>query len=240
MMFVSKCGNILSPRCAAVFDGTVNACNRLHGLHVFRTSQFRAANGFRCRRPRHRGFAGTSSDVDKKTVPARRSRRAASAPPPRSVRGADAAADARCAGPGRRPRAVPEREDQLAPGGGRVDHRRRDPGELLRQPGHAAAAVRGADRHQGALREGAAGADPAEGDCSTCRRRPATYATHAADPMYYPLYVGQQVGRAAGQVPERRRRSPTRPGSTTTTSSRPGATPTRSTASPTASRTTAR
>ena len=32
----------------------------------------------------------------------------------------------------------------------------------------------------------------------------ATYATHAADPMYYPLYVVQQVGRAARQVPERR------------------------------------
>ena len=32
----------------------------------------------------------------------------------------------------------------------------------------------------------------------------ATYATHAADPMYYPLYVVEQVGRAARQVPERR------------------------------------
>ena len=31
----------------------------------------------------------------------------------------------------------------------------------------------------------------------------ATYATHAADPMYYPLYVVQQVGRAARQVPGR-------------------------------------
>ena len=68
----------------------------------------------------------------------------------------------------------------------------------------------------------------------------ATYATHAADPMYYPLYVVEQVGRAARQVPRTTRRSPTRPGSTTTTSSRPGATPTRSTASPTASPTTAR
>ena len=68
----------------------------------------------------------------------------------------------------------------------------------------------------------------------------ATYATHAADPMYYPLYVVEQMGRAARQVPERRRRSPTRPGSSTTTSSRPGATPTRSTASPTAFPTTAR
>jgi hypothetical protein len=35
-----------------------------------------------------------------------------------------------------------------------------------------AAAVRGAHRRQAALREGAAGADPAEGQCSTCRRRP--------------------------------------------------------------------
>ena len=68
----------------------------------------------------------------------------------------------------------------------------------------------------------------------------ATYATHAADPMYYPLYVVQQMGRAARQATSATRRSPTRPGSTTTTSSRPGATPTRSTASPTAFPTTAR
>ena len=85
--------------------------------------------------------------------------------PPRSAPLAVAALG-RCqrARAGRRPRALPQRQDQLAAGRGRNDHRRGDPGQLLRQPRHAAAAVRGADRHQGALREGAAGADPAEGD----------------------------------------------------------------------------
>ena len=67
----------------------------------------------------------------------------------------------------------------------------RHSGELLRQPDRARTAVRGPDRHQGALRQGAAGADPAEGDARPSSRT-ATYATHAADPMYYPLYVANK------------------------------------------------
>ena len=139
----------------------------------------------------------------------------------------------------RRPRPLPAGQDRLEAGRGRVDHRRGDPGQLLREPDRAAAAVRGAHRHQGALREGAAGADPAEGDA-----RPVVEDRHLRDPRgrpdVLPAVRRQQVGRAARQVPERRQRSPTRPGSSTTTSSRPGARPTRSTASPTASPTTAR
>ncbi len=103
----------------------------------------------------------------------------------------------------------------------------------------AAAAVRGADRRQGALREGAAGPDPPEGDA-----RPVVEdgdLRHARGrPDVLPAVRRQQVGRAARQVPERRHAHRRRPGSTTTTSSRPGATPIRSTASPTASPTTAR
>ena len=68
----------------------------------------------------------------------------------------------------------------------------------------------------------------------------ATYATHAADPMYYPLYVSNKwvepLDRYLNDAdPHRSRR-----GSSTTTSSRPGAMPTPSTASPTAFPTTAR
>ena len=68
----------------------------------------------------------------------------------------------------------------------------------------------------------------------------ATYATHAADPMYYPLYVSNNWVEPLDQVSQRRRRSPTSRGSPTTTSSRRGAMPTRSTASRTEFRTTAR
>ena len=122
---------------------------------------------------------------------------------------------------------------------GEDDHGRRDPGELLRQPDHAAAAVRGADRHQAALREGAARPDPPEGDA-----RPVVEDRHLRDARrrsdVLPALRREQVGRAARPLPERRRRSPTPRGSTTTTSSRRGATPTRSTASRTAFRTTAR
>ncbi len=104
---------------------------------------------------------------------------------------------------GRRPRAVPRREDQLEAGRGRDDHRDGDPGELLREPDHPAAAVRGADRHQAALREGAAGADPPEGAA-----RPVVEDRDLCDargrPDVLPAVRLEQVGRAARQVPERR------------------------------------
>ena len=64
---------------------------------------------------------------------------------------------------GRRPRSLQVRQDQLEAGRRRADHRCRHPGELLREPDLAAAAVRGTYRHQVALREGSARADPAEG-----------------------------------------------------------------------------
>ena len=63
--------------------------------------------------------------------------------------------------------------------------------------------------------------------------------THAADPMYLPLYAANKWTEALEPYLNDRS-SPTGPGSSTRTSSRRGARPTWSTTAPTASRTTAR
>ena len=105
--------------------------------------------------------------------------------------------------PGRRSRALPGRQDQLEAGRGRDHHGDGDPGELLREPDHPAAAVRGAHRRQAALREGAARADPAEGAA-----RPLVEDRDLRDPCRRPDVLPavrlEQLGRAARQVPQRR------------------------------------
>ena len=95
---------------------------------------------------------------------------------------------------GRRPRALPAGEDQLAPGRGRRDHRRGDPASYFDNliaiaPQFEALTgvkVRFEKVPPGQIRQ------KAMLDLSS---KTATYATHAADPMYYPLYVVEQVGR---------------------------------------------
>ena len=66
----------------------------------------------------------------------------------------------------------------------RIDHRGGDPGKLLR-PYLAAAAIRGVPA-QAALREGAARQIRQKAVLDLASKT-ATYATHAADPMYHPL-----------------------------------------------------
>ena len=65
------------------------------------------------------------------------------------------------------------------------------PGELFRKPDFAGAAVQGTDRHRRPLRENSACADPPEGVIDLTSKT-GTYATHAADPMYYSLYAANK------------------------------------------------
>ena len=148
---------VVSPECRCY-----GSCNRIHDRHL----PSHSANPGARPRPHHDG--DRHDQAHPRSRPCR-----LSADRRRVLRQAAALGLAGALGPpcwrsaraqARRPRALPERQDQLEAGRGRIDHRRGDPGQLLREPDRAAAAVRGADRRQAALRESAAGADPAEGD----------------------------------------------------------------------------